>query len=61
MCTGTVDECPLEGSGACICKDLLTKLGRTESVVVDDQRLQQVVAVATVCTASQRYDGDLLL
>jgi len=30
-------------------------------VVADDRRPQRVVAVATACTVSERYDGDLIV
>ena len=51
------------GSRSCVREGPLTELGKCTrhdiSVVADDRRPQRIVAVATVCTVSERYDGDL--
>jgi len=54
------------GSRTCIREGPLAELGKCTRhdivrIVADDRRPQRVVALATVCTVSERYDGDLWL
>ena len=63
----TGDECDLEGGSRQQDREgplaELRKCTRHDIVriVADDRRPQRVVVVATVCTVSERYDGDLWL